>query len=69
MITRFRKIKLLIGAFVLTLLGVIINSCRPVINTCYKTAPPDDKDSSEFKTIRNSCYDMPAEPMDTIINQ
>jgi len=63
---KFRTIKLLLGAFVLSLLGAVSHSCEPVIKTCYKPAPPDDRDSSGYKTIRNSCYDMPAEPMDTI---
>jgi len=66
---KFRILKLLTGAFVLSLLGVISHSCKPVIKTCYKPAPPDDRDSSEYKTIRNSCYDMPAEPMDTTQQQ
>jgi len=62
---KFRIIKLLLGATLLTLFGAISHSCKPVIRTCYKPAPPDDRDSSEYKTIRNSCYDMPAEPIDT----
>lgn len=66
---RLRTIKLLLGATLLTLIGAVVQSCRPVINTCYKPAPPDDRDSSEYKTIRNSCYDTPVEVLDTTMQQ
>ncbi|MDX9932674.1 MAG: hypothetical protein RB294_08830 [Bacteroidales bacterium] len=66
---RLRTIKLLLGATLLTLIGAVVQSCRPVINTCYKPALPDDRDTSGYKTIRNSCYDIPAEPIDTTPQQ
>jgi len=66
---KFRIIKLLAGTFVLSLLGAISHSCKPVIKTCYKPAPPDDRDSSGYNTIRNTCYDTIADPLDTTLRQ
>lgn len=66
---KFRTLKLLIGAMILTSVGAFIQSCRPVVQRCYKPAIPVDEDTTEYKTIRNSCYDMPAEPVDTTQNK
>jgi len=65
----FRKIKLSIGAFVLMLTGFFANSCHPDVRTCYKTTVPENQDTTQHRTIMNSCYDMPAEPADTTTNQ
>lgn len=54
---------------VLALTGAFIQACRPAIQTCYKPAITGGDDSTKYKTIRNSCYDMPAEPVDTTQNK